>query len=469
MKLVLIHPERGAIGEVQGGYSLHIPYPGYAQQDPDIYWQTACRITKEALSQGVVKPEEIAGIIFAAQWKGIIPVDDGMRPLHEAILWLDRRAAAQAQQLNDKLGAGRFHPTDYWPKLLWLKQERPETWAKTHKILEINTWMKYRASGTVTSDVTSHFTASADPERQAWYDQILAVCDIPAEMFPPMVASDALVGHVTEKAAAELGLQAGTPVFGGCGDIPAIARGVGCERPGDAHIYLGTSGWLGITAEKNIWPDCRTSAFTYNSMICFLGLESVGLTTKWSLDNLFSAEHEKQGNGVFDWLNDNIRDIPPGSNGLIALTALYGENKPFDQSMRAAFFRLEGTHTRFHMHRALMEGICYLFRHHKECYEQSTVNRLTQLKAAGGGAKNPLWMQMMADVLDCTVEVCPQPQYAGAMGAARCVMAGLGMRQQDTPDGTVVYTPNREARVVYDAAYSAFLKAVELAAEIGRI
>lgn len=469
MKLVLIHPKQGVAGVVRGEYPLCVPFSGYAEQDPEMYWNIACKVTREALKNGTVQAGEVAGVIFACQWKGIIPVDGCMRPLHRAILWLDRRADRQAEALNRALGESNFRGSDYWAKLLWLKEERPEIYERTEKILEINAWMKFRACGSLTSDVTSHFTKSPSVQEQLRYDRILQACNISEQMFPPLVTSDTKVGVLSEEAAKEMGLLTGTPVFGGCGDIPAIARGVGCIGEGDAHIYLGSSGWFGVTSAYNLWPGCRSSGFDLFFKIFFQGLEAVGLAVKWSLENLFQEEYRRLGNGIFEWLNQKLADVEAGSDGLLAVPSFFGENQPFSSKMRAAFLCMNNTHTRFHMHRAIMEGICYLYRFYKESYEKELGQSLAVVKAAGGGACNSLWMQMMADCLGCGVEVCLNPQYAGSIGAARCAMMGLGMEWTETEGATKLYKPNTVVQESYNRNYIIFLRALAMAEEIGNM
>lgn len=458
MKLVFIHPEQGVMGSVQGSYSLHVPFTGYAQQSPRDYWDTACAITKEALNQQLVKKEEIEGIIFASQWKGIIPVDAGGNPLHDAILWLDRRAGEQAEYLNGRFGKSEFGATDYWPKLLWIKQKRPEIYRETDKFLEINAWMKYCACGTLTSDLTSHFTKSPRKEQQLWYDRILECCEIPAEKFPDMTDSDAQIGSLCQRAAKELGLREGTPVFGGCGDIPAIAMGAGCTEEGSSHIYLGSSGWFGVTSSDNIWAECRTSGFTRTKQILFEGLEAVGLSTTWAVSNLFPQERIQKKDRIFEWLNQKMDGIGAGSEGLMAIPIFYGEQKPFPEHMRAAFLGVSGSHTRFHMYHAILEGICYLYEMRKESYEKASGNKISVIRAAGGGAKNPLWMQMMADVMGCEIYVCKDPQYVGSMGAAQFAMQGLHMPFQKEKQEGSWYFPDSERKSYYQEGYLAYLK-----------
>lgn len=464
MKLVLIRPGKRVAGVVQGSYPLHSPAPGFAQQDPEVYWDTVCRITKEALDRGMVRPEQVAGMVFAAQWKGIIPVNHEMQPLHPAILWLDRRGGKQAEELNRRLEGAEFRDSDYWPKLLWLKEERPKLYQETEQFLEINAWVKYRACGSLASDVTSHFTRSFSGKEQQWYHRILKTCGIPEEMFPRLVTPETEVGTLTSQAAEETGLLAGTPVLAGCGDIPAIARGLDCIEDGDAHIYLGSSGWFGVTGEAGIWPGCRISGFDRSRKICFQGLEAVGLALDWSFANLFEEEQRRMGDGIFQWMNGKLAEIGPGSGGLLAIPSFYGENRPFSPHLQAAFLRMNSTHTRFHMHQALMEGICYMYRFHKESYEAGSGRRVTDVRAAGGGALNGRWMQMMADVFGCRVHVSPDPQYAGSIGAACWAMQGLGMADTSTRDcmeNWKCYEPEPTAKQIYDEMYPAFLRAIE--------
>ena len=461
MKLVLLSAMGEVAAVISGNYPLYTPAAGYAQQDPADYWRTACRITKKLLGNGAIRPEEVKGIVFATQWKGIIALDGDDCPVSPAILWLDRRAGKQAQKLNERLSTDVFGPNDYWPKLLWLKECAPAAYAKTRSVLEINSWMKFCATGKKYSDLTSSFVRSPFAQVQAWYDQILQAMDIPVSLFPPVIESHEMVGELRAEAAEQLGFCPGTPVFAGCGDIPAIARGTGCMHEHDAHIYLGSSGWLGVTARENCWPGSRVSGLDLQRNVYLRGIEGVGLSLQWFIRLLFAAEYEQMQDKIFDWLNDRIAELPTGAEGLLCIPSVYGENAPFSPQMRGALLHLESGHSRFHIYRAVLEGICALFRYHKENYESVSSERLQAVCVAGGGALNPLWMQMMADMIQMEVRVPHEARYVGASGAAGCAMQGLGMAKESIVQIEHIYVPSATESARYDGIYAQYRRVLQ--------
>jgi len=184
---------------------------------------------------------------FGTQWKGIIPLDSRGQVLHNAIIWLDGRAKRQAEKLNARLQADTFTERDYWARLMWVREERGDIYDRTETFLEVNAFLKFRATGVRAVDLTNDFIHSLDPDIQRDYQRVLAAAEIDTGKFPPLVMPTEKVGGLTPEAAAALGLVENIPVFGGCGDIPAIAIGAGCSAPGSAHIYLGSSGWLAVS------------------------------------------------------------------------------------------------------------------------------------------------------------------------------------------------------------------------------
>ena len=247
VKIALVDLEGNLISSETVGYSLLIPQHGWAEQDPNEFWGAVCKGTKQVVANENMKPEAIAGIAFGTQWKGIIPLDHDDNVLHNAIIWLDGRAEKQAKKLNTRMHTDTFTERDYWARLMWVKEELPETYEKTANFLEVNAFLKFKATGVKAVDLTNDFIHNLEPEIQKYYNRVLTSAELDPDKFPPLVMPAERVGELTAEAAEKLGLCEKTPVFGGCGDIPAIAIGAGCSSIGSAHIYLGSSGWLGIS------------------------------------------------------------------------------------------------------------------------------------------------------------------------------------------------------------------------------
>ncbi|HHV60329.1 MAG TPA: hypothetical protein GXX49_08630 [Clostridiaceae bacterium] len=462
IKLCLVDVHGKIVKTAFTSYPLYIPDEGWAEQEPDDYWKAVCNVTKQVLFSGDIKAHEIIGIFFCTQWKGIIPIRADGSVLRRSIIWLDQRASRQAEELNKKLDTSDFISSDYWPKIMWIKENEPKTYRETHVFLEANAYLKYRACGTITSDLTSHFTKSCHERIQNRMNEILDAGSIDKDKFPKLVQSHDVVGSLKNPAASEMGLVEGIPVLGGCCDIPAIAVGTGATDVGDAHVYFGSSGWFAVTGDIcDFWPQSRVAAFTSDKNIYFMGLESVGLTVKWILDTLYPNEKEKLGEDVYAFLENELREAGTGSCNLYATPSLYGENKPFSTDIRCAFLNLSGHHKRCHMARALLESICYCFRIYKDDYETTTGRKIKKVRAAGGCAQNSVWMQMLADILGICVEIPMEAKFAGTRGSACIAAFGLNLCQdlsEYRKESSIerIYKPKDHISEKYDDCFRKF-------------
>ena len=429
-------------------YPLYTPRESFAEQKPQDYWDAVCASTKRLLVNTGTPAASIIGIALCSQWKGIIALDQNDRVLHNSITWLDARATAQAKsmnrvlqvnyykeklfgfkpssRLNAALGREILCAADYWPKLMWLREELPEVYAKTKTILECSSYVKWRATGKMSCDLTMHFTKSFNKSTQSFYDLILKLAKVDAGLFPDITETTDQVGEISVGAAEELGLQAGTPVFGGCGDIPGIAIGSASFAPGDTNVYFGSSGWLSSVVQ------CKegflsTSPFSKeNDLLCF-GFQGIGLAFDWALRQFYGNEYHTMGADVYGFIEKDLAGIPAGSAGLLATHWMYGERPPFfSDSARGAFVNLNGTHDRRHMLNAMMESICYSMKMSLTALIDGTRRDVPYINAVGGCAANDYWMQMLADVLGIAVNIPEHPRHAGAIGAAYCALIGLG-------------------------------------------
>lgn len=462
VKLTLVDFEGDVLGESSADYPLETPHAGWAEQNPEIYWDAVCKVTRQMLTYTGIQPDAIKGIVFCTQWKGIIPLDERDNVLHNCIIWLDGRAGAQAKKLNASLNGDYFCDKDYWAKLMWFREERPELYAHTASILEVNSYLKFRATGVKAVDITNHFTRSSDPDLQRFYDRVLDAAEIDPRLFPPIVSPSDRVGALTEQASAALGLLQGTPVFGGCGDIPAITIGSGQLQMWTSHIYFGSSGWIGTVVP----PQVKTvgelfSPFGQEKNLQLYAQQSVGMTLNWALKQFYHNEWAQLGNGVFDLMNHELEGIPAGSLNLMATPWLHGERPPLSEIAKVAFINATGNHDRRHFMNAVLESICYAFRWKKERYEQDSGHNLLSLRAIGGGACSDHWMQLLADILKIPIEVPSNVQHAGAIGTAYCGLIGLGICKDLEAVNTRMqiektFLPRQENFAVYDKLFPVF-------------
>ncbi len=442
-------------------YPLYTPQPGWAEQVPEDYWRGVCKVTRALMAKSGVSPSAIAGLAFGSMWKGIIPIDRDGKVLHNSILWLDARAGDQARRLNERFGAGKFNAAAYWPKLMWLRENAPEVIENAEIILEVNSFLKWKATGQAAVDISNSFVRSFDPELEAFYEEFLSFIDIPQEKFPPIVHAYDLVGRITEDAAAELGLAPGIPIFGGCNDIQAVTVGSGCADLGGVHIYFGSSGWNGYTRPHR--SSIIDSPFDETRDLKLFGLRAIGLSFNWAAETLYKSEWETLGGEVFPLIDREAAEIPPGSDGVLVAPWFYGEWPPLcGLDARGCFLNLAPQHDRRHLARATMEGICYHLRMLAELADKAGGCAWPEaFNAIGGGAGSDIWMQMLADIMNTPVNVPRAPRHAGAAGVACCALIGLGEYADYTEAAKHLqmahrFEPQPEAVKVYEKNYAVF-------------
>ena len=356
VKAALVAMDGSLLGYANGTYPLYRPQPDYAEQDPEDYWSAICDATGKVLHATKADPAKARGVVFGAIWKSIIPVDREIRPLRRSMIWLDNRAVDEAAEINRKMGVKTYIPRDYWAKLLWLRNHEPEIYDAAYKIIGVNSYFGWKATGNLVTNISDSFVYAHNASQQTLYDRIFEGTGITKDKFVNWVTSSTEIGKLTATAAEELGLKAGIPVFAGSGDIQAITIGSGGSVPGKVHAYFGSSGWMGMLSEFGA-PRARVSPLneTYNVEI---GAMRIGLVLNWMIDQVYHQEKCTMGDGIFAHINREIAEIPAGSGGLLSVPFLFGGPGGADYlHERASFINVNAGHDRRHMLRAVMEGV----------------------------------------------------------------------------------------------------------------
>lgn len=403
------------------------PQRDWKEQDPDELWRCVCACSSTAVLQAALPLSGLRGVVFGTYWKGIFPVDADGNSLCPAILWLDGRAQAQADALNEKLGTDFMGAIEYWPKLLWFREQLPEAYEKTAQILDANAYLKYRATGEYSSDYNNNFILSADTKLQARYDRVLQAAQLDKAKFPPLVRSTQQVGHVTERAAMQMGIRAGVPVFGGTTDLASIAIGSGCSAPGQGHLYLGSSGWLGAALPSDPTGQRPPCLPFYDGMeLALAGMQSAGMSFDWGARCFYNAG-VTLAPAIYQTIAEEVGKIPAGSSDLLCIPWIHGEKAPHDPNARCTFFGAEAGHNRAHFLGAIMEGIAFQLRQSMELLQSVGMPPFPELRAVGGCTGSTTWMQRTADILGTPIHVPAYAQHAGAVGTAYCALVGLGI------------------------------------------
>ena len=440
-KAVLVDTQGNVHASALQSYPDHYPRPDWADQDPEDWWNAVTVTTRQVMEQSGVLPGDILAMVYTTQMIGIVPMGADDKVLRPAIIWLDGRAPEQAQRIMRKflgrrvfaaVAGNELYGKDGPPKLLWLKENEPEVYNGMTYFLDVNGYLTFRATGKMVFEWSCALPFGFDLQKKDWMRTILPYMGLDIEKFPPLVRSIDTVGELTAEAAQECGLLQGTPIFGGGGDAPGAAVGSGAVGEGEGHIYLGTSGWVGVITAKT--PTGREGVAAIQSAdptktLLFAEMETAGACLKWIADEFYQHEQADPSiPNVYALMDEKVETIPPGSEFLICTPWMYGERSPVaDTWVRSTFFNLSADHSREHLLRAVYEGVAYNLRWMIELVEKHFGFPLPVLRVIGGGARGMPWMQIIADVTGRRVETVVNPQEAGAVGAALTAAVGLGL------------------------------------------
>ena len=485
------------------GYGLYIVDNGGAEQDGNEWWSAMCKSTKECFAKAKVKvePKDIAGISFCSQMQGLVLVDKEGNALRRPMSYMDQRAKEQIKKgianglqvaganifkLIPSLmitGAVSSSVKDPMWKYLWVKDNEPEVYNNTYKWLDVKDYLICRCTGECTMTEDSAFgTLLFDTRKgkKCWSKTLCNMFGINMEHLPKIIKSTDMAGTLTSKVASELGLNEGTPVFGGGGDASLIGVGAGCTKLGDTHIYDGTSGWvITVTDKQMVDVNAMIAAITgaqSDKFNYFAEMETAGKCLEWVKDHLALDEigiylkkmnitegDDREYESLYSFLTDSIKDAAPGSGGVIFTPWLHGNRCPFeDPNVTGGFYGVKLETGKTELIRSVLEGVFYHLRWMLECQDKK-LKTSDPIRFVGGGALSPISCQMLADILGRTIETVADSQFVGAMGAAAIVAVGLkeierlDVLKEFIPSDTV-YKPNMEVHELYEPYYQTFKK-----------
>ncbi len=421
-------------------YPLYQPQNGWAEQEPEDWWQATAEGLRAVIAESNCAPEDIVGIGLSGQMHGLVMLDEDGQVLRRAILWCDGRTSEECEDITRLVGADRLMEITKSPaltgftasKILWVRKHQPEIYQKCRRILLPKDYIRYRLTGAFATDASDASGMQLlDIEKRDWSQEVLSSLDIDQSLLAKVYESCEITGRVTPEAAVLTGLAPATPVVGGAGDNAAAAVGCGAVRDGYGFTTIGTSGVVfSHCKELRADPDGRIHSFCaavpgeYHVMGVTL---AAGLSLRWFRDQFCAVEQieaDAQGIDVYARMDQLAADVPIGADRLVFVPYLMGERTPhLDPLARGSFVGLSASHTRAHCLRAVMEGVIYSLRDCLSLFDAAGVKAPARMMACGGGAVSPLWRQMLADVLDCTVCTAASND-GGALGAA--LLAGVG-------------------------------------------
>ncbi len=429
-KALLIDTEGEVVGSASTPQTLSTPQPLWAEQDPRDWWAGIVASIRTVLDAADVEGEAVRAVGLTGQMHGLVLLDEAGAVLRPAILWNDQRTGAQCDEIRARLGkahlvqlTGNDALTGFTaPKLLWVREQEPDVFARTAHVLLPKDYVRYRLTGDYATDKAGAAgTLLFDLAARDWSTEVLDALEIPQAWLPTTHEGPEVTGKVSAAAAEATGLAAGTPVVGGGGDQAAGAVGVGAVEPGIVSVVLGTSGVVfAATPAPFVEPEGRLHAFchaapeTWHLMGVML---SAAGSLQWYRDALASDLD-------FDALLAPAAAIAPGAEGLLFLPYLTGERTPYPDPMaRGAFVGLTVRHRRPHVTRAVLEGVAFGLRDSFALLRSAGLGEIREVRVSGGGAKSALWRQILADVLDTPLLTVNTTEGA-AYGAA--LLAGVG-------------------------------------------
>lgn len=422
VKLLLMDAQGKIENIVSKEYPLYFPHPGWSEQKPEDWWSAVMEGLKE-LTKDTDK-DQIGGISFGGQMHGLVVLDAQDRVIRPAILWNDGRTAKQTDYLNTVIGKEKL--SEYTaniafagftaPKILWIREEEPENFARIKKLMLPKDYIAYKLSGVHCTDVSD---ASGmlifDVKNKCWSKEMLDICGITENMVPQIFESYETVGNILPEIAEELGFPKTVKIVAGAGDNAAAAVGTGTVGDGRCNISLGTSGTIFISS-RDFCVDKHNAlhAFAhadghYHLMGCMLSAASCN---KWWMDDVI---------GTQDYAGEQAQIEKLGENHVYFLPYLMGERSPHNNpDARGTFIGMTMDTTRADMTQAVLEGVAFAIRDSFEIAKSLGIH-IERTKICGGGAKSPLWKKIIANVLGIQVDVIESeegPGYGGAMLAA---------------------------------------------------
>jgi xylulokinase len=407
-------------------YPLIHEHPGWSEHDAQLYWTVACRLIRQVIAEAKANPAEIRGVAASSALPSLVIVDDADEPIHRAYNLMDRRATDIVQWLKDEVGEERVfqisgyrledHPA--FVNLLWEKRHRPESFARIHRALTIDGFITLKLTGRA----ALHYSAAAfygvayDLRRRCFDTGLLDEVGIDPAILPELFRCEDVVGTVTDKAATETGLRAGTPVAAGQVDCNASWVGAGATDVGDFQSNLGSVGNFGIVHRSidfnysSVGRLMINFPYTVDSEHTYVTVPTTmtgGQCIRYLRDTFSQAEVEAErilGVSAYDLLNLEATDVPPGSDGLIILPFLMGERTPiWDVNARGVVFGLSLQHTKGHVVRAMMEGVAYAMFDSFRLIRDAGLKVNYPMVLNEGGAVSPMWRQIIADVFNVPI------------------------------------------------------------------
>lgn len=422
-------------------YPTYYPQDNWVEQNPEDWWKAVCISTRELIEKSGVTKADILCVSFSAQMMGCLPVDDQGKPLRRMMIWADLRSVEQEKYIENTLGmkkiyeitGHRISAAHSAEKLLWIKDNQPEIYSRTYKILHVKDYIIYKLTGKFVTDYSDASGMNLlDIRKKDWSQEIIDAIGIKKDMLPNLHPSTDIAGTITVNVSEEIGLLKGTPVVIGGGDGACASIGAGVVEKGSAYNAIGSSSWIALATEEPIFdPEMRTFNFIHLDKDLYIPcgtMQSAGYSYSWlknTLCGLEVMEGKEQNISAYEIINRKIEKSKLGANNLLFLPYLLGERSPrWNPDARGSFVGLRITHKDEDIYRSVLEGVTYNLKVILDAFNNFIP--INEVIVIGGGARSKVWMQILADVWQKPVLVPQFLEEATSMGAAVCGGVGIG-------------------------------------------
>lgn len=444
-KTILIDSKGKILASATFEYPLYQPQIGWAEQNPEDWWDASVKGIKAVLEKSKVDPKEVKAVGLTGQMHGLVMLDKSYNVIRPSIIWCDQRTAKECDEITEKVGKERLIEITANPaltgftasKILWVRNNEPQNYEKVYKILLPKDYIRFKLTGEFATDVSDASGMQLlDIKNRCWSDEVLEKLEIDKELLGKVYESPEVTGKVSRQASELTGLCEGTLVVAGGGDQAAGAVGNGIVKTGVISSTIGSSGVVFAHLDEfKIDPQGRVHTFCHAvpGKWHVMGVtQGAGLSLKWFRDNF--AHIEKAAFEFIDKdpyiLMDKEAELAnPGSDGLVFLPYLMGERTPIlDPYAKGIFFGITAKHTRREFIRAVMEGVVFSLKNCLDILHEMGIE-VKEVRVSGGGAKSKLWRQMQADIFEMDVWTLNSKE-GPAFGAAILAAVGAGEYQK---------------------------------------
>jgi xylulokinase len=472
-RAALLDSRAKVIAAEQIAIELVVPHGGWAEQDPDDWWANTVTNIRALLAK-VGGEYTVRAIGVCGHMHGTVAIGrDGQPLLHAVQLWCDKRCADEVDRFtaqHDPLSLLEITanaPTAAWSgfKMAWMCRNQPDVYANAWKIITPKDYINFRLTGEAATDYSeASGSYLMDARTLTWSKDVTSLLGLDIEKLPALATGSQVIGKVTVEAARSTGLTEGIPVVAGAGDMLCLLLGMGVTAPGAACDITGSSEIINFYVETPVMdPRLMNLHGAGPGWIAFGILDSGGIALKWFKDQLGEPQIERAkaaGKSPYEFLLADAAAIPAGSEGLFFLPYLNGERTLGSAYSRGVFFGLHMGHSRAHMTRALIEGVCLDMRQSIEIVRERGYP-VTEISTGGGGARSDVWSQVKADIYRVPV-VTVQSEESGLTGAMILASVGVGdyKSEVEAARGLIAnakrFTPDAANMAAYDRVYPVF-------------